>query len=113
MNLNLVENVNEVLGKTLTVLVSIEKVTAIPTKYCRDVKASYKWIDEEGKFFETKTVKDAMSRTAAFDYSKAHTVYVSSFIAESLPDSVLKISVSGRLTKDKIIVSPQHSLAKL
>lgn len=71
-------------------------------KFCSDVYAEYKWVDEEGQIFSTSVIPNAPQRTATLDYAKDHELYVSNFVAESMGDAILKVTVYGRKTAEAI-----------
>lgn len=61
-NLNMlhVENIQSLLGRKIQVTMEIKSAQSLPPKFCSDVFASYKWVDETADTFQTKSIPEAI-----------------------------------------------------
>lgn len=98
MNLMLVDSVNELLGRNLTVELGIHEAKEIPEKWTTLNYASYQWVDEQARMFETDKHK-VPTKNPKFNYKASHDMYVSNYIVDNLADSTLIVSVWGKLSQ--------------
>lgn len=57
----LYENINELIGQSLTVTFQLHGARDLPPKYATDVYLSYKWVDENQEDYNTEKTKSGMN----------------------------------------------------
>lgn len=114
MNLTFVEGVNDMLSKTIQVQVQIKEAKGLPPKFSTDIQACYKWIDEESSVFETQVIPLAKNNGVDFGYKTDHNLYISSHVAETMPEAILKIDLTGKRSQRMIErLNNDHKVAML
>ena len=101
-NLMLVESIEELLNRKLSVQVNIQEAKEIPEKFSTDVFAQYKWIDELAEMFRTDTSGLEKNKNPAFSYKQVHELVVTDYIAKNIADGTLIISLYGKMPNENM-----------
>ena len=97
-----VESIYNMLGRDITCEVQIHYASGIPEKWSTNVFTEYKWIDIDGKMFETEKSGDKKNKNPLWEYRHHHHVYVSNDFINRINETALVMSVYGKLSPDEI-----------
>jgi hypothetical protein len=100
--IDMVTSINEMYGRDINVELSIHYAQGIPEKYSTNVFTEYKWIDIDGRTFKTEYSEDQKNKNPKWEYRRNHIVYVSDELINHIKDSVLVMSVYGKLSPEDI-----------
>lgn len=100
--MDMVNNIQEMLGRDINVELCIHYAQGIPEKYSTNVFTEYKWIDVDGRTFKTEYSEDQKNKNPVWEYRKVHRVYVSNGLINEIKDSALVMSVYGKLSPEEI-----------
>lgn len=96
MNLMLLDNINNLIGRNMSIQFNIHSCKEIPEKLSSQVFAQYQWIDEDGRFFQTVKSGVEKNKNPVWDYKLTHDLY----IVEDLMKKTLAISVYGKYSPE-------------
>lgn len=97
MNLMLLDNINNLTGRNMSIQFNIHSCKEIPEKLSSQVFAQYQWIDEDGRFFQTVKSGIEKNKNPVWDYKLTHDLYYS---GEELMKKTLTISVYGKYSPE-------------
>eukprot|EP00826_Nyctotherus_ovalis_P037081 TRINITY_DN3356_c0_g6_i2.p1 TRINITY_DN3356_c0_g6~~TRINITY_DN3356_c0_g6_i2.p1 ORF type:complete len:535 (+),score=200.04 TRINITY_DN3356_c0_g6_i2:1735-3339(+) len=106
------DSIESLEGKTLQVQVAIHGARGLPSTAVGELKCRYKWIDEEGKEFETPVVA-AKSINPEFGYEKVHDLYISSYVVSHIWDGSLSIGAYGKVNRSAFKKTSEGNKASL
>mmetsp|Transcript_23949 Transcript_23949/g.23872 ORF Transcript_23949/g.23872 Transcript_23949/m.23872 type:complete len:221 (+) Transcript_23949:1979-2641(+) len=98
----MINNIEEMLGRLITIEVIIHYAKGIPEKWSSNVFTEYKWIDEKGKLFKTKYSEDTKNKNPKWEYRHLHNIYVSQEFIDHIKESPLLMRVYGKLSPEDI-----------
>lgn len=103
MNLLEFEDVNQLIGRTLSVTMTIHGAKGLPEQLCTETFAEYEWIDEAKRSFKTeKTQPYAHEKNPTWEHSVTHELYLSNYVVNQLSEATILVKVFGRISHQKM-----------
>lgn len=67
---------------------AIHQAKNLPEKYCREVYATYQWIDDKATEFETDKIRPKKKDVnPLFTYTKVHDLKIDNYVIENLAET--------------------------
>ena len=91
-NLVMIDKIDELKGRILSVTIRVHKASGIPLEKCFETYCQYTWIDEKEESF-TSSIVEKVSQSPEFNYEKTHLLFISEYVLQKVWESTLVISV--------------------
>jgi len=99
LNIMEYENLNELIGKYLKLIVELKRSTEIPERFTYKTQCRYNWIDDDETQFTTKIVEK--KRDPEFAFKQEHLCLVTENLIQHLMYNTLTIGVYGMIESKK------------
>ena len=97
------EDVNALMGWTLTVKFTLHGAKGIPDQLCEEVYAEYIWIDESQNTYRTEcTLPGVRTKNPEWNYKASHDLYLSNFVVNQLSDCSITVNIWGRMPQERM-----------
>lgn len=94
------ESLKDLIGKELTLSITINSASGIPENYSTNIYCQYSMLALNNEVFKTEPI-EGTNTSPVFNYFKVHKFFINSEVAEEFLNRALTVSVFGDITKEK------------